>query len=108
MFPWREHSQLGTILMRLHGINLIEEFSKRHPDSAGPLSAWKSEVESANWKKPLDIKQKYPKASIISGTRAVFNIKGNEYRLDLQVAFGVGVAQIMRIGTHAEYDKWKF
>lgn len=94
--------------MRVIGTKLIEEFSEKHPDAAGPLSAWKKEAEQATWRKPLDIKQKYVKASIINARRVVFNIRGNDYRLDVAVAYQTGIVQIMRIGTHMEYDDWKF
>jgi mRNA interferase HigB len=35
----------------------------------------------------------------------VFNIKGNDYRLIVAVAYRVGVVYIKFVGTHAEYDK---
>ena len=94
--------------MRVIGINLIEEYSKKHPDAAGSLSAWKEEAEQAMWRKPLDIKQKYVKASIINARRVIFNIRGNDYRLDAAVAYQTGIVQVMRIGTHLEYNAWKF
>jgi mRNA interferase HigB len=38
-------------------------------------------VTRANWRNPEDVKASYPKASILKGSRVVFNIKGNDYRL---------------------------
>jgi mRNA-degrading endonuclease HigB of HigAB toxin-antitoxin module len=35
-------------------------------------------------------------------------LKGNRYRLDVKVSYPNQVVLIMRIGTHAEYDNWKF
>lgn len=94
--------------MRVIGTDLIEAYSKRHPDAAGSLSAWLKEAQQAKWLKPLDIKQKYPKASIINGKRVVFNIRGNDHRLDVSVAYQTGIVQVRRIGTHLEYNDWKF
>ncbi|WP_414613405.1 type II toxin-antitoxin system HigB family toxin [Stenotrophomonas pavanii] len=37
--------------------------------------------------------------------RAVFNIKGNSYRLIVAVSYRFQVVYIKFIGTHAEYDR---
>jgi len=34
----------------------------------------------------------------------VFNIKGNDYRLVVAVAYRIGVVYIKFVGTHAQYD----
>ena len=34
----------------------------------------------------------------------VFNIKGNDYRLIVAIAYRVGIVYIQFIGTHAQYD----
>jgi mRNA interferase HigB len=35
----------------------------------------------------------------------VFNIKGNDFRLIVAIAYRIGVVYIKFVGTHAEYDK---
>ncbi|MFZ0694964.1 MAG: type II toxin-antitoxin system HigB family toxin [Alphaproteobacteria bacterium] len=42
---------------------------------------------------------------ILKGGRAVFNIKGNDYRLIASVQYQAGALAIRFFGTHAEYDK---
>jgi mRNA interferase HigB len=37
----------------------------------------------------------------------VFNIGGNNYRLLVLAVFAEGIVAIDRVGTHAQYDKWK-
>ncbi len=54
---------------------------------------------------PEDVKASYPKATILKGSRVVFNIKGNDYRLIASVQYQAGVLAIRFFGTHAEYDK---
>ena len=35
----------------------------------------------------------------------VFNIKGNDFRLIVAVAYQIGVVYVKFVGTRAEYDK---
>jgi mRNA interferase HigB len=37
--------------------------------------------------------------------RAVFNIKGNDFRLIVLIQYQAGVLSIRFIGTHEEYDR---
>src|ERR1019366_9484089 len=76
--------------------------SKRHGRST---NAWLAIVGRAQWRTPEDVKASYPKASILKGSRVVFNIKGNDYRLIASVQYQAGVLAIRFFGTHAEYDK---
>lgn len=71
------------------------------------MASWIAEVEEANWKTMQDIKQRYVHASIISGDRVVFNIKGNKYRVEAKISLEFGIVRLTRIGTHAEYTKWQ-
>ncbi|MBI3678772.1 MAG: type II toxin-antitoxin system HigB family toxin [Proteobacteria bacterium] len=41
----------------------------------------------------------------MKGSRLVFNIKGNDYRLIVLVQYSAGVVLIRFFGSHAEYDK---
>ncbi|MBE0547197.1 MAG: type II toxin-antitoxin system HigB family toxin [Rubrivivax sp.] len=62
------------------------------------------EVCKAQWRRLVDIKAIYRSASVLKNRRVVFNIKGNEYRLIVAVAYRVGVVYVKFIGTHAQYD----
>ena len=84
--------------------HLIEYWGK-HPDAEQPLKAWHDEAAAAEWKTPQDIKDQYRGASVIANNRIVFNIKGNNHRLIVAVAYRFGAVYIKFIGTHAEYDK---
>lgn len=74
-------------------------------DAQGPLKAWLAEAGAAQWQSPNDIKQRYPRASIVGDNRVVFDIGGNKYRLVVHVNYGIGFVLIKFIGTHAEYDR---
>jgi mRNA interferase HigB len=67
--------------------------------------AWRAVVEAAHWKTPEDVKKTHPKASILKGSRVVFNIKANDYRLIAVVQYRGGVMMIRFFGSHEEYDK---
>ena len=67
--------------------------------------AWLAIVASSQWRTPEDVKRAHPKASILKGGRAVFNIKANDYRLIALVQYQVGVVMILFFGSHAEYDE---
>jgi mRNA interferase HigB len=73
-------------------------------DSEGPLRAWHAEVDGSTWTKTSDIKSRYPSASFLARNRVVFNIKGNTYRLVVDVRYKAKIVFVVWIGTHSEYD----
>jgi len=66
--------------------------------------AWYREVEQEDWDSPAKVKEKYRSVSIIGDNRAVFNIKGNSYRLVVKINYPYRVVYVRFVGTHAEYD----
>ncbi len=93
--------------MRVIGTIILDKFSRKHAQSKTPLSAWLAEAQANTWQTTQDVKKRYPSASILSKNRIVFNIGGNKFRLVVVIRYQNGVVQVLRIGTHAEYDKWK-
>lgn len=82
----------------------MREYWERHPDAEEPLLAWYREVAQADWETPTDLKAKYRSASIVGDNRAVFNIKGNDYRLVVRINYPCRIVYVRFVGTHAEYD----
>ena len=68
------------------------------------MRAWYEEACKASWTQPAEIKAQYRSASILKNRRVVFNIKGNDYRLVVAVAYNTGVVFVKFIGTHKAYD----
>lgn len=91
--------------MRIVAISSLRGFWKQHPDAKGPLEAWIDEVKHAQWQSSHDIKARYPRASLLGNKRVVFDIKGNDFRLIVSVAYRYGAVYIKFIDTHSEYDK---
>jgi len=58
----------------------------------------------ADWGSPQELKQTFPKASIVANNRVVFNIVGGNYRLVVKFAYKTRIGYIRFIGTHKEYD----
>ena len=61
--------------------------------------------EKARWSGMAEVKARYATASVISGERIVFNIKGNDYRLVVAADFEKGILWIKWIGRHKDYDR---
>jgi mRNA interferase HigB len=93
--------------MKLIGKDKLRSFMKNRDRARSQLESWEAEVETAEWKTPLDIKGRYPKASVIGNQQVVFNICGNAYRLWVTVAYQTGIVMVRKIGTHKEYDNWE-
>lgn len=94
--------------MRVVGRNRLLDFVIKHADAKGWLEAWLAEVEDAEWDSPPDVKLRYPQVSILADNIYIFNVKGNHYRLAVQMSFGNKTVVVKRLGTHAEYDRWTF
>ncbi len=74
-------------------------------DAKGPIDAWWHEAKKANWQSWPEIKAQYGSASILKGSRIVFNLGGNKYRLIVKINFPTQTVFIRFVGTHKEYDK---
>ena len=90
--------------MKIVSVKILRVFWVLFPSAEQHLKAWADEVKQADWNQPSDIKTKYRNASILKNRRVVFNIKSNDYRLVLSVAYRFGAVYIKFIGTHSQYD----
>jgi mRNA interferase HigB len=90
--------------MRVIAVSALRAFWKRYPDAEQPLKAWYEETTSASWSQPADIKTHYRNASVLKNRRVVFNIKGNDYRLIVAIAYKLQIVYVKFVGTHKEYD----
>jgi mRNA interferase HigB len=90
--------------MRVIAVRSLREFWTRHPAAEQPLRAWLDEARAADWRRPSDIKGQYGHAGVLKNRRVVFNIKGNDYRLVVAIAYRLQVVYVKFVGTHAQYD----
>lgn len=93
--------------MRIIKEKTLTEYCKlsRYRQAEQALKAWIYEVRYSNWRNANELKSKYGNASMISSKRVVFNIKGNDYRLIVDIEYKLKLVFIVWFGTHEEYDK---
>ena len=93
--------------MRLIKTGTLRDYclKPRYKSAKKALQAWISEVKYSDWGNSGELKLKYKNASIISSKRVVFNIKGNEYRLIVDIEYKIRIVFIVWFGTHKEYNR---
>lgn len=79
--------------------------SGRYKPAADSLKAWGFEVRYSTWDNTNELKSKYRHASVLSSKRVVFNIKGNDFKLIVDIEYKLKIVFIVWFGTLAEYDK---
>lgn len=85
---------------------LIDRAKSKHADARDWLAKWCHEVKSGSWENPEAVRNLYARASILPGNRVVFRVKGNRYRLIVQIDFRKGIVVVLFFGTHDEYDEF--
>src|SRR5437867_7042115 len=92
--------------MRIISRKALREFWERpaHHDAEQPLKAWFREASKADWSSSADVKAAFRNASIVGGSRIVFNIAGNKYRLVVRANYPYRILYVRFVGTHQQYD----
>jgi len=91
--------------MTLVGRQRLDQFITNHPDTSSWIENWISDVQNANWQNTQDVKYRYSSASFLADRIVIFNVKGNSYRLEVQIAYKTQKVIVKWAGTHAEYSK---
>ena len=96
--------------MRVHIIANRTLFAKtrKHSDALVAVQFWFDAARRAQWQSLEDVRRTFPATDMV-GALAIFNIKGNHYRLIVRVNFLRQRIFIKKFLKHAEYDKgaWK-
>ncbi len=73
-----------------------------------PLDVWYRVAKRATWKSLADVRRTFPAADAV-GKFTVFNIKGNSYRLIVEINYRTGRIFIRHVLTHVAYSRgdWK-
>jgi mRNA interferase HigB len=94
--------------MRLIKRAVIDEFCKRYNDARGPLQTWYQLIKAGRWEGPAGVKAVFGNSVDFLAddrNRAIFDIKGNTYRLIAEINYRTQAVYIRFLDTHSEYDK---
>ncbi len=92
--------------MKILDTEKLTEFGDDHADTRKRLSKWRSVVELAKWKNPVEMGDTFPTADLV-GPRTVFDIGSN--RIITIIDYGQQIVLIEYVLTHDEYmrGKWR-
>lgn len=93
--------------MRLIGRMILEDLKQEHSDVVRQIDAWCADVEACSWDSPHDVKQRYGSADFPGSNKAIFNIKGNKYRILTTIDYQRKMVVVEKAGTHSEYNAWR-
>ncbi|TFG81570.1 MAG: type II toxin-antitoxin system HigB family toxin [Erysipelotrichales bacterium] len=91
--------------MKVVGRDRLRAFGEKHADARKWIEGWVSDVELSTWTTPQDVKDRYASASFLQDGVVIFNVKGNRYRLEANIAYQTKIVVVKWIGTHGDYDK---
>lgn len=98
--------------MRIITNRSITECWKKYSDAKPSLAVWEERIYEATCKNHQELKRIFPNADYISNPNfkhlTVFNIKGNEYRLAVDIFFNTGHVFVKWFGKHSDYEAINF
>jgi mRNA interferase HigB len=86
----------------------ITQFIEKHADAEAPLSDWVTKIKAAEWRNNSDIQKTFNSADHLGDQKFIFNIGGNNFRMAAMVWIEQERVYVLKLMTHAEYDKEKF
>jgi mRNA interferase HigB len=99
--------------MRVIKPSRIRDFQRAYPQAASGLGRWLELVEAHDWSSLVELRQVFPPAdavTVASGrTATVFNIGGNQFRLETAIHYNRRIVYVLTFMTHAQYGRqtWK-
>ncbi len=93
--------------MRLIAINKLRESASKYPDVVNQIDDLYKIIKQAQWKNLEDVKQTFSTAETVSNF-TVINIKGNKYRLILDINYQKKIIFLKYFLTHGDYNKGKW
>lgn len=99
--------QRGLVVEILNA-RAIEQFIAEHTDAEAPLNDWVTKIRAAEWKNNADVQNTFKSADHLGDQKFIFNIGGNKFRMAAMVWIVQERVYVLKIMTHAEYDKEKF
>ena len=84
------------------------ERAAKYSDARAALQVWYDTAVESDWSSLQEVRATFPATDMVADL-AIFNIRGNHYRLIVRMVFRYRRIYIKEFLTHAEYDKgrWK-
>lgn len=94
--------------MRLIAIAKLREAASSYPDVSNQIEDFYRTTKAVHWQNLIDVQKTFSMAEAV-GNFTIINIKGNKYRLILDINYKKQLIFFKYFLTHAEYskDKWK-
>ncbi|MDJ0741975.1 MAG: type II toxin-antitoxin system HigB family toxin [Xenococcaceae cyanobacterium MO_167.B27] len=94
--------------MHLISAGKLKQEASKYPHLTKTIQAFCKTIKQAKWQNLIDVQKTYRDAEAV-GNFTIFNIKGNQYRLILDIDYQEQVAYFKYFLTHSEYDReqWK-
>ena len=89
--------------MHIFSRTTLLRFCEQHSELKDQFITWYKQIEKREWKTLNEIKEEFPKSSILKNSRMVFRIKS--YLMVVEFCFKAQRGFIKWIGTHDEYDR---
>ncbi|MCW5822676.1 MAG: type II toxin-antitoxin system HigB family toxin [Cyanobacteria bacterium TGS_CYA1] len=81
---------------------------EEHADAEAPLNDWILKTRAAQWKNNSDVQKTFNSADHLGDQKFIFNIGGNNFRMAAMVWIENEKVYVLKLMTHAEYDKENF
>jgi mRNA interferase HigB len=98
--------------MRIISNRSLKECWIRYPDSRIALALWEERIKFSDFEDHQELRLVFADADYIPNQRfkhlTIFNIKGNRYRLAVDIFFNSGHVFLKWFGPHKEYDRIDF
>jgi len=91
--------------MRIISVKRLRAFWEQNVGAREALESWNAFMKENRFGHPNELRTVFNHIDFIGDGVAIFNIKGNDYRLIVHIKYKWQVIFILWIGTHTEYDR---
>ena len=89
--------------MKVLGRRLLFEFCESHAECRKWIANWLEDASGSQWRTSYDISKRYPAVKLSASNIIIFSVRGNDYRMEIQVAYNASVITVKWVGTHDQY-----
>ena len=79
-----------------------------YPDAQSAIESWYQLIKDNDWQSLEEVRNGYSRSVDQVYGYTIFNIKGNQYRLIVQINYKTRIIFFNKFLTHAEYSKIKW